>query len=309
MHFHLDYFHFPIFRAIASRTLTTLHGRLDIPDLLPLYRCFNRMPVVSISDAQREPLAAVANFVATVHHGIPLNLHTACSEPGEKYLAFLGRISPEKGIDRAIAIARACGLRLKIAAKIDKADEDYFRTVVAPLLDGPGVEFVGEINEQTKTAFLGRASALLFPIDWPEPFGLVMIEAMACGTPVLAFARGSVPETIDEGVTGCIVGSLAEAIVRLPEVLQLDRRRVRERFEQRFSAARMAQRYVDIYEALVSNQERPRVLDRRLGAGLAAARTRKLASQPGRPAALPARSAGSAVEVIAAPSLALDDRP
>src|SRR5438876_4646256 len=194
--------------------------------------------LVSISDDQRRPIAN-ANFVATVHHGIPRSLHTPIYNPRGGYVAFLGRISPEKRPDRAIRMARTLGIPLKIAAKVDKVDEAYFREKIVPLLSDPGVEFIGEINERSKTEFLGEAQALLFPIDWPEPFGLVMIEAMACGTPVLAFRHGSVPEVIDEGVTGITVATLDEAIRQLPHVLALDRRAVRRRFEERFSATRM----------------------------------------------------------------------
>src|SRR6266487_584565 len=185
---------------MADCTVTTLHGRQDLPDLKPLYIGFSEMPLVSISNDQQRPIAT-ANFVATVHHGIPTNLHTPIYNPRGGYVAFLGRISPEKRPDRAIRIARELGIPLKIAAKVDKVDEAYFRETIAPLLDQPGVEFVGEINEREKTEFLGEASALLFPIDWPEPFGLSVIEAMACGTPVVAFRCGAVAEIIDEGVT------------------------------------------------------------------------------------------------------------
>ena len=252
IHFHVDQFHFPIFYSIAGRTITTLHGRQDLPDLNPLYIGFNDMPLVSISNAQRAPVPN-ANFVETILHGIPSDLHQCIAQPRGGYVAFLGRISPEKRPDRAIAIARALGIPLKIAAKVDKVDEAYFRESIAPLLDGPGVEFVGEINERQKSTFLGEASALLFPIDWPEPFGLVMIEAMACGTPVLAFRSGSVPEIVDQGVTGCIVDSLDEAVAAMPHVLCLDRNAVRQRFEERFSATRMAQNYVAVYEDLLRN--------------------------------------------------------
>jgi glycosyltransferase involved in cell wall biosynthesis len=278
LHFHIDYFHFPLFRPLAARTLTTVHGRLDLSDLRPLYHCFEDMPLVSISDAQREPMPT-ANFFATVHHGLPLHLHTPTVKPRGNYLAFLGRICPEKGTERAIAIARSCGVPLKIAAKVDHADEAYFRHTIAPLLDAPDVEFMGEINEHAKTEFLGGARALLFPIDWPEPFGLVTIEAMACGTPVLAFANGSVPEIIDEGVTGCIVNTLDEAVRKLPHVMSLDRRAVRQRFEARFSAARMAQRYVELYHAL-QYQPRSRVAGRKLAFGVGGVRGRKLDAQP-----------------------------
>src|SRR5687767_11535722 len=225
LHFHIDQFHFPLFRHMAGRTVTTLHGRQDLPDLKPLYIGFSEMPLVSISNDQRRPIAK-ANFVATVHHGIPTNLHTPIYNPRGGYVAFLGRISPEKRPDRAIRIARTLGIPLKVAAKVDKVDEAYFREQIAPLLSDPGVEFIGEINERSKTEFLGEAQALLFPIDWPEPFGLVMIEAMACGTPVLAFRQGSVSEIIDQGVTGAIVDTMDEALRMLPQVLALDRRAV-----------------------------------------------------------------------------------
>ena len=250
LHFHIDQFHFPIFRQIAQRTLTTLHGRQDLPDLQMLYRNFPEMPLVSISNAQREP-APLAGYVATIYHGIPADLHTANLNPRGNYLAFLGRICPEKRVDHAITIARAAGIPLKIAAKVDKIDEEYFREKIAPLLNEPGIEFVGEINERAKTAFLGDALALLFPIDWPEPFGLALIESMACGTPVLAFRRGSVPEIVDEGVTGSIVETPEEAIKALPGVLSLDRRRVRQRFDARFSATRMASDYLALYRSLL----------------------------------------------------------
>jgi glycosyltransferase involved in cell wall biosynthesis len=255
LHFHVDLFHFPLFRPIAQRTLTTLHGRQDLRDLWPFYRGFSDMPLVSISDAQRGPLrehAPNANFVATIHHGLPLHLHRPTYEPRGGYLAFLGRICVEKRPDWAIEIARACAIPLKIAAKVDRVDEDYFRTTIAPLLDGEGVEFIGEINEHAKTEFLGEARAVLFPVDWPEAFGLTMIEAMACGTPVLAFRCGSVPEIIDEGVTGSVVKTPQEAVDTLPRVLALDRRKVRKRFEERFSVARMAGDYVEVYRSLLS---------------------------------------------------------
>jgi glycosyltransferase involved in cell wall biosynthesis len=250
IHFHIDLFQFPLFRSVAGRTLTTLHGRQDLGDLKPFYSRFPEMPLISISNDQRKPLPH-ANFVATVQHGLPSNLHKPSFERGS-YLAFLGRISPEKRVDRAIRIARAIGIPLKIAAKVDKVDEDYFRKAILPLIDGPGVEFIGEINEREKTRFLGEAAALLFPIDGPEPFGLVMIEAMACGTPVLAFRCGSVAEVIDDGVTGRVVDSEAEAIAALPALLTYDRRAVRLRFEERFIATRMAKDYVSTYRDLLT---------------------------------------------------------
>jgi glycosyltransferase involved in cell wall biosynthesis len=249
LHFHIDLFHFPLFRSLAAQTLTTLHGRQDLGDLKPFYSRFGEMPLVSISNDQRKPLPH-ANFVATIQHGIPADLHRPSFEPGG-YLGFLGRISPEKRPDRAIRIARAAGIPLKIAAKVDKVDEDYFRNHILPLIDGPSVEFVGEINEREKTKFLGEAAALLFPVDWPEPFGLVMIEAMACGTPVLAFRCGSVPEVIEDGITGKVVDSEEEAIAALPAILSYDRRMVRQRFEKRFTATRMAKDYAGIYRQLL----------------------------------------------------------
>jgi glycosyltransferase involved in cell wall biosynthesis len=255
LHFHIDFFPFPLFRSIANRTVTTLHGRQDLPDLLPYYLGFGDMPLVSISDAQRRPITD-ANFAATIYHGIPADLHKPTLEPRGGYLAFLGRISPEKRVDRAIAIALAAGLPLKIAAKVDRVDEVYFRSEIEPLLRQPGIDYIGEIDDRRKGAFLGGARALLFPIDWPEPFGLSMIEAMACGTPVLAFRNGAVPEVIDEGVTGHIVDKVDEAIAMLGAVLALDRRRVRQRFDERFTARRMAQDYVKIYERVIGDPGR-----------------------------------------------------
>jgi glycosyltransferase involved in cell wall biosynthesis len=256
LHFHIDQFHFPLFRPIAQRTVTTLHGRQDLHDLKPLYVGFSDMPLVSISNSQRKPIAN-ANFAATVYHGLPAQTLKPNYKPTGDYVAFLGRISPEKRPDRAIRIAQALGLRIKIAAKIDKVDEAYFREHIASLFNLPGVEYIGEIDERSKSEFLGEASALLFPIDWPEPFGLSMIEAMACGTPVLAFRCGSVPEIIDPGVTGLIVDSMDEAIRVMPQVLALDRRAVRQKFDQRFSASRMAKDYVQVYRSLIKQQGLP----------------------------------------------------
>ena len=256
LHFHIDQFHFPLFRPIANRTVTTLHGRQDLHDLKPLYVGFSDMPLVSISNSQRKPIAN-ANFAATVYHGLPHQTLKPTYKPSGNYVAFLGRISPEKRPDRAIRIAQALGVPIKIAAKIDKVDEAYFRETIAPLFNLPGVEYIGEIDERSKSEFLGEASALLFPIDWPEPFVLSMIEAMACGTPVLAFRCGSVPEIVDPGVTGLIVDTMDQAIRVLPQVLALDRRAVRQKFEQRFSAARMAKDYAQVYRSLIKNQARP----------------------------------------------------
>jgi glycosyltransferase involved in cell wall biosynthesis len=266
LHFHIDAFHMPLFRDMAAKTVTTLHGRQDLPDLLTLYRVFPEMPLVSISNAQRLPIPD-ANFVKTVYHGLPLDLLQANYDPRGGYLAFLGRISHEKRPDRAIAIASALGLRLKIAAKVDKGDEPYFREVVAPLLDRPGVEFLGEINERDKTKFLGDALALLFPIDWPEPFGLVMIEAMACGTPVLSFRQGSAPEIVEDHVTGRIVDTLDEAVRVAPEVIRLDRRTVRRRFEERFSSIRMATDYLHLYRGLAQRSGRSNAAKENLALG------------------------------------------
>jgi glycosyltransferase involved in cell wall biosynthesis len=264
LHFHIDQFHFPIFSGTSSRTITTLHGRQDLPDLKPLYAGFPGMPLVSISNAQRLPITD-ANFASTVYHGLPINQLTASRHASGGYLAFLGRISPEKRVDRAIDIARAAGLPLKIAAKVDRIDQAYFDSEIRPLLSLPGVEFIGEINEQGKREFLGNALALLFPIDWPEPFGLVMIEAMACGTPVLAFRNGSVAEVIDDGVTGHIVESVDEGILKIGSLLGLDRDRVRRRFEERFTAARMANDYASVYQTLLrGSTARHRALNGRL---------------------------------------------
>lgn len=250
VHFNIDYLHFPLVRHLGLSAVTTLHGRQDIPDLAPLYRHFSDMPVVSISDAQRQPLPW-ANWVATVHHGLPPDLYRS-GGGGGGYLAFLGRMSREKRPDRAIAIARRAGIRLRMAAKVDPADQAYFEECIRPLLKGPGVEFVGEIGEADKNEFLGEALALLFPIDWPEPFGLTMIEAMACGTPVIAFPCGSVPEVVRDGVNGYIVGSEDAAVAAVRRCADFDRRACRLAFEQRFSAARMARDYVKVYRRLVA---------------------------------------------------------
>lgn len=251
LHFHIDYLHFPLFQSEAARILTTLHGRLDLPDHLPFYLRFSEMPLVSVSNAQQAPLRS-ANFVGTVHHGLPIDLHKPTFDARGDYLAFLGRLSPEKRPDRAIAIARAAGMPLKIAAKADKVNEGrYFRQVIEPLLREPGVEFIGEIDDEAKTEFLGHAAALVFPVDWPEPFGLVMIEAMACATPVIAFPCGSVPEVIEDGLTGRIVSTMDEAVRAVPQALALDRKAVRRRFEECFSAARMTKDYLRLYRSMI----------------------------------------------------------
>jgi glycosyltransferase involved in cell wall biosynthesis len=250
LHFHIDYLHFPLSRRARYTHVTTLHGRLDIPDLVPLYREFPEIPVVSISDSQREPLPWV-NWQATVYHGLPADLYRFRPYSG-RYLACLGRISPEKGIDQAIEIARRVGIPIRIAAKVDKADQEYFERVIEPLLHDPLVDYVGEISDADKDDFLGNAQALLFPIDWPEPFGLVMIEAMACGTPVIAYGNGSVPEVMQEGRTGFIVRELDDAVHAVRRLPQLSRTRCREVFDERFTAARMARDYLRVYERLIA---------------------------------------------------------
>lgn len=255
IHFHTDYLHFPVSSRENYVHVTTLHGRLDLPDLVPLYGIFPDVPVISISDAQREPLPYL-NWQGTVHHGFTPQSYSLYREPG-KYLAFLGRTSPEKGLDRAIEIARQAGMPLKIAAKIDKVDQEYFDTCIRPLLDSPDIEFLGEIGYPEKNQFLGEASALLFPIAWPEPFGIVMIEAMACGTPVIAYPFGSVPEVVEDGVSGSIVTDLQSAVDSVHNVDKLDRKKVRKHFEQHFTAARMAQDYLHIYERLTSRKKTP----------------------------------------------------
>ncbi|MGD9967889.1 MAG: glycosyltransferase family 4 protein [Hyphomonadaceae bacterium] len=249
IHFHIDLMHAPMVRDFAYRTVTTLHGRLDLPELQPFYRTFPSLPLVSISHAQRRPMPP-ANWAGTVYHGLPRDLLSFNGKP-EEYFAFLGRISPEKRPDRAIEIAARAGVPLKIAAKIDRADRAYWEDCIAPLVRAhPNVEFVGEITERQKAEFLGNARALLFPIDWEEPFGLVMIEAMACGTPIVAFGRGSVPEVIDHGVTGFIVNDMEAAADAAERIEALDRRGVRDRFETRFTVERMALDYIDIYHQL-----------------------------------------------------------
>jgi len=257
VHFHTDYLHFPLSRREQITHVTTLHGRLDIPDLVPLHQEFRDMPVISISDGQREPLPW-ANWQATVYHGLPADMYQFRDEPGS-YLAFLGRVSPEKRVDRAIEIAKQVRIPLKIAAKVDRVDTDYFETVVEPLLRHPFVEFVGEIGEGEKAELLGNAYALLFPIDWPEPFGLVMIEAMACGTPVIAYRGGAVPEVMEEGHTGFIVEGLEDAVEAVRRVPELSRKRCREVFDQRFTAARMAHDYVQVYERLINSKQQDRL--------------------------------------------------
>lgn len=251
VHFHTGYLHFPICRYLPIPHVTTLHGRLDIPDLVPVFDRFRDEPLISISNAQREPLAW-ANWQATIYHGLPVDQFRFRPRPGD-YLAFLGRISPEKRADRAIEIAKRAGMRLKLAAKIDKADRRYFKKVIEPMLQQPHVEWVGEITDRDKDEFLGNAYALLFPIDWPEPFGLVMIEAMGCGTPVIAYESGSVPEVMEDGVTGFVVHDLDSAAKAVERVRDLDRARCRGVFEQRYVAKRMASDYIDVYTRLINN--------------------------------------------------------
>lgn len=250
LHFHVDLLHFPLFSDCADRTLTTLHGRLDLKDLPGAYHRWPRYPLVSISDSQRRPLR-FANWRGTVHHGMPESLLPFSPRPGGGYLAFLGRICADKGILPAIEIARQAGMPLKVAAKVDPADQDYFDQEVKPVLEvSPHVDFIGEINDSQKQTFLGEAKALVFPISWPEPFGLVMIESMACGTPVVAFNCGSVPEIMEDGVTGFVVETVEKAAAAIPRLDDLSRSLVRARFEKRFSVEAMARAYVEIYENL-----------------------------------------------------------
>ena len=255
LHFHIDYWPNSVFTRLDVPFVTTLHGRLDLPEFAAVYRSFPHVPLVSISNSQRKPLPELG-WAATVLHGMPQHLLNPPAQGGQgdekgAYFAFLGRISPEKGIERAIRIAGACGIRLKVAAKVDKADADYFKESVEPLLADAHVEFIGEINDAQKPEFLGRAHATLFAIDWPEPFGLVMIESMACGTPVIAMRRGSVPEVMDHGLTGFIVDSVDEAIAACGRLGELDRTKIRARFDERFTSRRMAQDYVDVYQKLI----------------------------------------------------------
>ena len=258
IHFHIDYLHFPLSRQLNIPQLTTLHGRLDIPCLQDIYREFDDMPVVSISSHQRRPLS-FANWLATVYNGVPEETYTFRPTPGT-YLALLGRISPEKGIERAIEIAIRTGMELKIAAKIDKVDTDYFNLRIKPLLKHPLIEYVGEINEGEKNDFLGNAYAMLFPIDWPEPFGLVMIEAMACGTPTIAYRRGSVTEVMNHGETGFIVDSIEEAANSVEKIETISRQCCRHMFETRFSARRMTKDYLKAYSLLIETSFKPRMV-------------------------------------------------
>jgi glycosyltransferase involved in cell wall biosynthesis len=252
IHFHIDYLHFPLTRNMELTALTTLHGRLDVPELAPLYREFREVPVSSISDTQRKPLPWL-NWQGTIYHGLPENQFAFHPEPGQ-YLAFLGRISPEKGLDQAIAIAKRAGIPLKIAAKIDRVDQQYFASCIRPLLQDPSIEFLGEIGFPEKDAFLGGAAALLFPIVWPEPFGIVMIEAMACGTPVIAYPQGSVPEVLEDGMTGFLVHDVAEAIEAVQKIPTIDRATCRRRFEERFTSSLMSSHYLQLYETILRDK-------------------------------------------------------
>jgi glycosyltransferase involved in cell wall biosynthesis len=259
LHFHLDYFPFSLFLRQATPFVTTFHGRLDLPELQPVFKTFSSLPLISISDSQRRPVPN-ARWVRTIHHGMPETL-LAPVPAEQRYLAFLGRISPEKRVDRAIQIAARCGIKLKIAAKIDPADRDYFEENIRPLISSNNVEFIGEIGDAEKPAFLSGALALIVPIDWPEPFGIVMIEAMACGTPVIAFNRGSVPEVVEDGVTGFIVEDETSAVGAIRRLPQLSRTLIRQRFEERFTARRMARDYLDVYGELIKAAiPRPRLI-------------------------------------------------
>src|SRR3954468_21992163 len=256
LHFHLDYYPFSLFCRQPTPFVTTLHGRLDLPEHQPVFTTFSDIPVISISNAQRRPVPQ-ANFIATIHHGLPEKLLTPQPvTPG--YLAVLGRIAPEKGVERAIRIAIRCGIPLKIAAKVDRADEEYYEEIIRPLMDHPLIDYIGEIGDREKADFLSGALALLLPIDWPEPFGIVMIEAMACGTPVIAFNRGSVPEIVDEGVTGFVVEDEISAVAAVRRIGQIDRGGVRKQFEKRFTARRMALDYLAAYRSLMEANE-PRI--------------------------------------------------
>jgi glycosyltransferase involved in cell wall biosynthesis len=248
IHFHTDYLHFPFTRKLFTAHVTTLHGKLTIPELQLIYNKFPDQPVVSISKNQQKPLPQ-ANWISTIYHGLPVNLHKAGNGLGG-YLAFLGRISPEKGLDKAISVAKSVGIKIKIAAKIDKADEEYYEEKIKPLLNHPLIEFIGEINEAQKTEFLGNAMALLFLINWEEPFGIVTIEAMACGTPVIAFEQGSVPEVIENGKSGFVVQTEEQAIEAVKQIPLLNRKTVRECFEKRFTSRRMATNYLEVYQRL-----------------------------------------------------------
>jgi glycosyltransferase involved in cell wall biosynthesis len=256
LHFHLDYYPFSLFHRQPTPFVTTLHGRLDLPEHQPVFTTFSTVPVISISNAQRRPVPQ-ANFVRTIHHGLPEKL--LMPQPvKQEYLAVLGRIAPEKGVDRAIKIAIRCNMPLKIAAKVDRADQEYFDEIIRPLMDHPLVEYIGEISDNEKSDFLSAATGLLLPLDWPEPFGLVMIESMACGTPVIAYNRGSVPEIIDDGLTGFIVEDEISAVAAVGRLSTLNRGAIRKQFETRFTARRMALDYLAAYRSL-TEERAPRI--------------------------------------------------
>jgi glycosyltransferase involved in cell wall biosynthesis len=263
IHSHIDYLYFPIMRRSQNIYITTLHGRLDIPELAPLFSEFREIPLVSISNSQRRPVAN-SNWKGTVYHGLPIDMYTFNKKGGD-YLVFIGRVSPEKRVDRAIEIAKKAGIQIRIAAKVDKADKDYFDSKIKKLLDHPLVDFIGEVGEKEKDELLGNALGLIYPIDWPEPFGLAMIESMACGTPVIAYSCGSVPEVVDEGKTGFVVNSQKEAVEAVRKLKGLDRKICRNIFEKRFSAERMADDYLMIYESMLNGVDnkkvKPRVKD------------------------------------------------
>jgi glycosyltransferase involved in cell wall biosynthesis len=304
LHFHLDYYPFSLFSRQSTPFVTTLHGRLDLPEHQPVFTTFSSIPVVSISDAQRLPLPQ-AGWVRTIHHGIPERLLTPQPEK-PSYLAFIGRISPEKATDRAIRIAQRCGVPLRIAAKVDKVDREYFETRVRPLLASPDVDYIGEISDGEKSEFFSDAIALLAPIDWPEPFGLVSIEAMACGTPVVAFNRGAVPEIIEHGLTGFVVEDETSAVAAVARVNLLSRKKIRSRFEDRFTARRMAQDYVEVYRGLIEAAEpRPRLVARK---STAPGRLGLKQPQVDRKSAS-GRVSGSSSQTNAKPQTAMNARP
>ena len=284
IHFHMEYWPFSLFSRQETPFLTTLHGRLDLPEIRPIFEQFPDMPVVSISDSQRRDLPR-ANYLRTIGHGLPIDLLTPQADIRPDYLAFLGRIAPEKGPDRAIRIARACGIPLRMAAKVSDADRGYFEAVIRPMLAQGGAELIGEISDAEKPAFLSGATGLLMPINWPEPFGLVMIEAMACGTPVIAFDRGSAREIVEDGVTGFIVHDEDEAVRAVRALPQLCRAQVRARFEQRFTAPCMTQAYLDTYRSLIARDLTLRRMELSPPMSRARGGPRQQASRQARPAA------------------------
>ncbi len=268
IHSHLEFLPFPLAKRSHTPVLTTLHARLDLPELLPVFRTFAELPLVSISDAQREPLPW-ANWVATVHHGLPKDLYTPHANQG-KYLVFLGRVAPEKGLDQAIEIAKRVDMPLRIGAKIDPTNVEYYRAVIEPLLDHPLIEFVGEVTDLEKDDFIGDAYAMICPYDWPEPFGLVFIESLACSTPVIAYRRGSVPEIIEHGVTGFVCETLEEMVQSVRHVSLLERARCRQAFDLRFTTERMVQDYVRVYERMLGISAKEQRVQEKETSGLAA---------------------------------------